>query len=278
MQNVKVQNEVSWIGFCALGTLSSTALHFMPLAGEHLAPAPVFCQIRVFGTSDTDFQVNEPMVFDGLRIAEPNGIELQSLFPNAQANQGEFCGFELKLWTEREELDLSSSECLVEIRNSHGLLRYRPKIREIGQQSKELTSLIHDAFLQNQKISLVMPNLSQNTALVNVEEFLSKNNGKVQAGSSPLEQDQKFSVQNSMLREVLPNGVEEIELSKKTLSGSSGELLHSNAYISSYLPGVDESNIAANYFLKVKHLEHIVPIYALYRDAYTGAARMVVEL
>jgi hypothetical protein len=267
-------NDVSWIGFCALGTLSSTALHFMPLSGEHLAPAPVFCQISLFGTVED----NEPLVFDGLRIAEPNGIELQSLFPNAQASQGEFCGFELRLWTEREELNLSSSECLVEIRNSHGLLRYRPKLRQLANQSKELSALVHEAFLQNKKISLVMPNFGQQSALMNIEEYVGKgvNQGKLE--SAQHHSAQHHSAQHCMVREVLPNGVEEIVLSQKESNTGTGELLHSSGYISSHIPGNGDSDLGANYFLKIKYLEHNVPIYALYRDANTGATKMVVEL
>lgn len=258
---------ITWIGFATLGSINSTALHFMPLAGSNIAPIEVNCRIKLFGLSSSPLKVE----CDGLRVAEPNGIQLNSLFPEAKPKQGEFCAFELELFSNERDLDLSTSECIVEMQSSHGTLSYRPQTKEASTKKKEYRIPIFEAKLRNQSISIIATNPFEVSALTNFEQSCERD-----IESSDLDELQNLF--NQKLREIQANEVEEIDLTNyvngfsETSEDSAGVLIGSQSLTNT------EDNIFSNSMLSIKHLEHPVPLYALYRDKATGKAKMVVDL
>lgn len=256
---------VKWIGFATIGSINSTSLHFMPLAGENIAPVEVTCRIKLFGLETEP----EEIECDGLRVAEPNGIQLNSLFPEVKPMHGEFCAFELSLKPERGDLDLSTSECIVEMQSSHGVLSYRPQKADVAMNKKQYSIPIFEAQLRNQSLSIIATNPLDQSALTNFEQSANENINKNS------EIDKSLSTR---LREVAPFGLEEIDICLNMINSESEEESSAGVLIASQKITNNEENVFSNSMLKVKHLEHSIPLYALYRDKDSGKASMVIDL
>lgn len=258
---------ITWIGFATLGSINSTALHFMPLAGSNISPVEVNCRIKLFGLATSPLSIE----CDGLRVAEPNGIQLNSIFPEAKPKHGEFCAFQLELYSNSKDLDLKTSECIVEMQSSHGTLSYRPQTKEKSTKKREYKIPIFEAKLRNQSISIIATNPFDSAALTNFEQSCEKD-----VESCNLDDIQNLF--NQKLREIQANEVEEIDLTNYVSGFNENSEDSAGILIGAQNMTNTEDNIFSNSMLSIKHLEHPVPLYALYRDKATGKAKMVVDL
>lgn len=133
-------NVWSWTSFFSRGVGASdhgarVFVHFFPAANNVTAPHPVQAFIEVFAEG----QVVAQQGFEGLRLNQPDGLDLSDVFPElfdrsaAVAASQKLFGITVQLGTPQPRLDLSRSRVMVELCYPSHRLRYHAVLA--GQNS-----------------------------------------------------------------------------------------------------------------------------------------------
>lgn len=151
-----MQLSTRWLGFAVLSSLTRSAIHFFPSAGNVTAPYPVTCRLTVFGAGI------EPRMLslDGLRLSQPEGVWLNEVFPELKDGEGGLIGLEIALSSAQARVDLSGSLCLLEFFSNSQSCRFQPHRicdEQSGAAQAPIGLAIKDAFSHS---SLVLVNSS----------------------------------------------------------------------------------------------------------------------
>lgn len=136
---------VSFLGFGVATSLLRTVVHFFPSAGGVTAPYPTNCTITVFGQG----LPRRHVVLEGARMSHPDGVRLDEVFPELKREMTGFFGFSLELSTTQPRVDLTESDCVIELAGRGHSLRFRAA-RSVSQESWDTRSLmlLHDERLR----------------------------------------------------------------------------------------------------------------------------------
>ena len=123
MQNIK------WLGFSLPGV--KTIIHFLPAAINISAPYPVFAKLTIFNESFGKRSVS----LEGPRLGHPDGIRLDSAFPDTGEESLTSFGVLVELFSKQPYISLAPSNCIFEfVQNSHSV-RFMPKLLISGKNS-----------------------------------------------------------------------------------------------------------------------------------------------
>jgi hypothetical protein len=153
--------SIKWTGFGLSHSLARTVVHFFPSSPNVSAPYQVNTKLQVFSTQIGD----NSLTLEGARLHQPDGVRLEAAFPSLLQNAtGGVYGITVEVAGAAQRIDLSSSQCIIEIITANGRIRYRAKPNIIGKkdplenQNPITLSLYNDSSV---KSSLVMVNLSE---------------------------------------------------------------------------------------------------------------------
>ena len=123
---------IRWLSFCVSNPLTRTCVHFCPAAKNIAAPYPINCQLTLFGGG-----LSEPLsvVVEGARMRQPDGMRLEDAFPVLRAEASGIFGLGVELLSPQGRVDLSASDCLIELHSNRFSSRFRPKQVDIGEHN-----------------------------------------------------------------------------------------------------------------------------------------------
>jgi len=144
---------VQWITFGLAQSLSKTTVHFFPSAAGIAAPYPVVTRLSCFRAGECQKSVT----VEGLRLQQPDGIVIDELFPFLQEQSTGLFGLEMTLGCGQPRVDLSRSNCFVELRNKSAVTKFRPTMVQTASDKSDCSTgmIIKDAYLNT---SLVFVN------------------------------------------------------------------------------------------------------------------------
>lgn len=116
---------VSWLTFCISNTLTKTTVHFFPSANNVSAPYPVNCKLTLFGG---DLANVATVVLEGARLRQPDGVRVDDIFTPLKEELAGLFGLGIELMSPHSRLDLSPSQCLIDISAAHLSCRFRPTL------------------------------------------------------------------------------------------------------------------------------------------------------
>lgn len=146
--------SVRWIGFGLSHSLARTVVHFFPSSNVVTAPYPVNTKIQVFSTGAGDHSV----ILEGARLHQPDGVRMEAAFPTLAQGTGTYAVL-VEITGTSQRIDLTASQCIVEIVTANGKIRYRPtEVSSKATSENPISAITYsDAFV---KSSLVFVNTS----------------------------------------------------------------------------------------------------------------------
>ncbi len=117
MQNTR------WIAFAMLSSLTRSAVHFLPSAGNVTAPYPVSCKLSIFGSGINARSIS----LDGLRLSQPEGVWLAEIFPELKESDIGLVGLEISMSSTQARVDLGASMCVLEFFSNTQSCRFNPR-------------------------------------------------------------------------------------------------------------------------------------------------------
>jgi len=143
--------SVGWVTFGVSSAISRSIIHFFPSAQITSAPYPVVFRLKVFGK---DIQP-KTVSLEGGRLGQPDGVRLEDAFPHLAEGVSGLIGLQVEITTSQPRIDLSPSQCVIEIVSSAQSVRFTP--RQLSTSDKRLSisdvkrsphavAGIHDAF------------------------------------------------------------------------------------------------------------------------------------
>jgi hypothetical protein len=162
-----------WLGFGISGALTRTTVHFFPSAGTVTVPHPASVALTFFAPGAGEQRV----VLDGARFSQPDGVRVDDAFPQVADKISGTFGLRVEVSTSEPRVDLSGSQCVIEITTQGKSTRFVPKVIEDGApgESESVTALpvfplLKDAFhvtslvIVNGEKEAFAPTLSEPTA------------------------------------------------------------------------------------------------------------------
>jgi hypothetical protein len=145
---------VRWIGFGLSHSLARTVVHFFPSSNVVTAPYPVNTKIQVLSTGAGDHSV----ILEGARLHQPDGVRMEAAFPTLAQGTGIYAVV-VEITGASQRIDLTASQCIVEIVTANGKIRYRPsEVSGSANNTEPISSIAYsDASV---KSSLVFVNTS----------------------------------------------------------------------------------------------------------------------
>lgn len=121
-----------WLGFGICGALTRTTVHFFPSAGTVTVPHPAAVALSFFAPGAGEQRV----VLEGARFSQPDGVRIDDAFPAiAEKITGAF-GLRVEVSTNEPRVDLSGSQCVIEISTQGKSTRFVPKVIEDGAEGQ----------------------------------------------------------------------------------------------------------------------------------------------
>jgi len=145
---------VRFLTFGVSNSLTHTALHLFPSSGNVSAPYPATCKLTLFGANVE----RKSVTLEGLRLSQPDGIFLDQAFPNLREGVAGFYGIEIVLSSNQPRVDLSFSQCIVELFSRIQTVRFRPVLLGGADNLERTTVAVKDSFFSS---SIVAVNGSQ---------------------------------------------------------------------------------------------------------------------
>lgn len=115
--------NVKWVSFGMKEEGVSTSVHFFPYSGTISANYPVELSLTIFGSELETLNVR----MEGALLSQPDGLEVEKVFPALLSGYSGLYGIEIELSCGHENVDLSTSVCLIELVCSNGSIRFEPK-------------------------------------------------------------------------------------------------------------------------------------------------------
>lgn len=116
---------IRWLSLCIFNALTKTSIHFCPGAKGISAPYPINCKLTLFGeTLDSPVSVT----IEGARLRQPDGLRLEEAFSVLQNDSTGIFGLGIELSSPQGRIDLSTSQCIIEIYSSRFTSRFKPKM------------------------------------------------------------------------------------------------------------------------------------------------------
>ena len=122
--------SVSWITCAISSAISRSIVHFFPSAQITSAPYPVVFKLSIFGK---DIQPKY-VALEGGRLGQPDGVRLEDAFPQLAEGVSGLIGLKIEVTTPQPRIDLSPSQCVMEIISSAQSVRFN--LRQVGQTEK----------------------------------------------------------------------------------------------------------------------------------------------
>ena len=230
--------SVRFIGFGMTTAVTRTLLHFFPSAGNVTAPYQANVRLTVSGNGVATGTV----MLEGARLSQPDGVRLEMAFPHLQSETGALFALEVEISTMQPRVDMTASECIVELSSVSRSARYRPV--QIDQTEPPLPCLaVRDAFN------------SSSLVVINPTDVIQHPRVERATADGPL---------LMRLDPVAPKAVQEINFDEATLAGAPHECSWGLTRCASVKPLV-EPNSVLRYFL-------------LYRDSITKTPVSVVAI
>lgn len=113
---------VKWISFCLANSLTRTVVHFFPSAGGVTAPYPATCKISLFGQNYD----SKSVTLEGAKLSQPDGVRLDQIFEPLKEGVVGFFGLEVAITSSQQRVDLSASDCVIELSARGHSTRFRP--------------------------------------------------------------------------------------------------------------------------------------------------------
>ena len=118
MQNIR------WIGIGLSNALTKSIVHFYPAGANVSAPYPCNIKLSIFGAGIQ----KKSVALDGARLSQPDGVNLEAAFPQLQDGVPSFFGIMVELTSTQSRVDLSPSQCFIEICATGASIKYAPHI------------------------------------------------------------------------------------------------------------------------------------------------------
>ncbi len=116
---------IRWLSFCISNTLTRTSVHFCPGTKSVSAPYPINCKLTLFGGA-----LSSPLsvVVEGARLRQADGLRLEDAFAVLQSEMTGTFGLGIELSSPQGRIDLSLSQCIIEVYSSRFTSRFQPKL------------------------------------------------------------------------------------------------------------------------------------------------------
>jgi hypothetical protein len=129
---------IKWQAFFICNSLTKPALHFFPHSPTTTAPYPVNCTITIFNSAIESRSVT----LDGARINQPDGVRLDAVFPELIDGISGLVGLEIVINSESGRVDLSTSQCIVELIQGKSPTKFNAKIVTKKNQEEQNPLLV----------------------------------------------------------------------------------------------------------------------------------------
>ena len=126
--------SVRWVGFGISQSLTKSVLHFFPTSANVTAPYPVQCKVEIFSSRFG----RKSLLLDGARLNQPDGIKLDAAFPILEEGANPLFGISLELSAAAQRVDISPSQCFIELIQAGSRIRFRLKPVAVAQRSYPL--------------------------------------------------------------------------------------------------------------------------------------------
>ncbi len=146
--------SITWATFCVANSLARTIVHFFPSSGTVTAPYPAVCKFTLFSQGECA----KTQSLEGLRLSQPDGVRLEDVFPFLRDGVSGMMGLHITLSTIQPRIDLSPSDCVVEIASRSHSVRFHPKQLEGGKEAVTVDGPLIGFDDQFHKSSLVVVN------------------------------------------------------------------------------------------------------------------------
>jgi hypothetical protein len=113
-----------WLGFGMSGALTRTVVHFFPSAGTVTVPHPASVTLSFFAPGAGEQRV----VLEGARFSQPDGVRIEDAFPAQLEKLSGAFGLRIEVSTSEPRVDLSGSQCVIEIAVQGKSTRFTPKV------------------------------------------------------------------------------------------------------------------------------------------------------
>ncbi|MCB0333786.1 MAG: hypothetical protein KDD55_09830 [Bdellovibrionales bacterium] len=123
--------SITWATFCVANSLARTVVHFFPSSGTVTAPYPAMCKFTLFSQGECA----KTQSLEGLRLSQPDGVRLEDIFPFLREGVNGMMGLHITLSTLQPRIDLSPSDCVIEIASRSHSVRFHPKQLESGKEA-----------------------------------------------------------------------------------------------------------------------------------------------
>ncbi len=135
--------SIKWSGVACFESGSRVSLHFFPAAVGVSAPYPCGCCISLRGNGIQE----RPAMIEGARLGHPDGLFLDDVFPSLKTDAPQFAEVCLEIESQQvgQRVDLSASQCIIEIASRARVVRYRPRVLSGADNNKGVLAL-RDAF------------------------------------------------------------------------------------------------------------------------------------
>lgn len=134
--------NVKWLTFGVSNSVARTVVHFFPSGGGVTAPYPSNCALTVFGPLSGQMGAGTPagiarkVVIEGARLSQPDGVRLEQAFSELAEGLNGFFGLSVELSTAQPRIDLSASECVIELRSRGNSVRFWPKMVKDSEEKE----------------------------------------------------------------------------------------------------------------------------------------------
>lgn len=117
---MNITRRISWVGFAVDGALTKSTIHFLGCSGGVSAPYPTQVVITKFN------QEPEAVALEGARLNTPDGVRIDTAFPNDGQTQSALCGVAIEITSNQAREEIDDSQCFIELQSRNSLLKYRP--------------------------------------------------------------------------------------------------------------------------------------------------------
>ncbi len=124
-------NSCRWVAFTLSDALSKTIVHFFPASDGAVIPYPADCKLSIMSPEFGKRSV----ILEGGRLGQPDGVRLEDAFPEEIVEGGGVLGIEVEVSTAQPKIDLSPSQCIVEISMAGKSVRFNAKRVLPGEES-----------------------------------------------------------------------------------------------------------------------------------------------
>ncbi|MCB0317141.1 MAG: hypothetical protein KDD56_00185 [Bdellovibrionales bacterium] len=251
----------AWLGFCVSSPVTKTFVHFFPSSGGIGAPYNVTCNLTLFG-SDIG---KKTVKIDGLKIAQPDGIRIDDVFPHFEKSETNIAGLKIELSTHQPRIDLSTSICLIELVTQNGSTKFKAK--NLADLLEPRKSTAAGALISDEKFSssLIAVNADRDSFTPNLFTI---NYSQTENSFSP-DQSQESTFEtlrkNISIPELAPLSVQEISVNGDFFTDQTALNL-----------SWGKSNVGGVYLDPEEEQE--TAIFALYREANTKRPVSVLAL